>query len=188
MDRSLVDRLAARESSQGPLSVDSWADIHLPMIENTRIPSTLALCLVFATQAWVSAASILCLIDLFVILSFFGIGPGGWGDEGGMGDSSLARHVKTACLSFGCNCYFPNAIVHVAIKNDGSDIIYYCCALSILISVFPSKICWVIERPQLFFCDASSGLLHEQLGQAMWIIGDKGKLSSTSKLFLTGVS
>lgn len=46
----------------------------------------------------------------------------------------------------------------------------------------------MIERPQLFFCDASSGLLREQLGQAMWIIGDKGKLSSTSKLFLTGVS
>lgn len=57
-----------------------------------------------------------------------------------MGDSFLARYVKTACLSFGCNFCFPNAIVHVAVKNDGSDIIHYC------LCIFISDICFSFQK------------------------------------------
>lgn len=156
MDRSLAQVLKAGESSKGPwpaLSVGSHPFAHWLRIYWYLVPWHYILLL--PPKPWVSTASVLCLIDLFVILSFLVIGPGGWGAEGGEGNSSLARHVKTACLSFGCNCCLPNAIVHVAVKNDGSDIIYYRCALSFLISVFPSKICWVIERPWLLFWDAS---------------------------------
>ena len=112
-----------------------WAATHLLVTEICWHAS-----LLLPPTPRVSAASVLRLIDLFVILSFPVIWPGGWGDGGGVGDSSLARHVKTACLSFGCNCCFPTAIVHVAVKNDGSDIIYYC------LCTFVFDICFSFQK------------------------------------------
>lgn len=60
-------------------------------------PGSLELHLV-TTHPQISAASAICLIDLFVILSFLVIGLGGWGYRDEVGDPSPARHVKTAYL------------------------------------------------------------------------------------------
>ena len=52
-----------------------WSRIHWYLVPWHSI-------LLLPPKPWVSTASVLCLIDLFVILSFLVIGPGGWGGQG----------------------------------------------------------------------------------------------------------